>query len=417
MLSEERRVVITGIGTINPLGLCVPEFWEKILQGKSGVRKITQFQVPPHMSQIAGIVDNFQPSKKFADYDRSAQFALHASLEAIQDARLTRDDLRTKKSSVYFATAIAQIASMEKYCCQLMNSPSKHLSKDNNPLLSEFCPFQFNSTAACLSKELGFSFCYATIATGCTGGLDAIGFAMSMIRNGRADIVLTGATEAPITPLVVSAFSKIGATSKKNSDPEKASRPFDMNRDGFVLAEGAGALILESLASAKKRNTKIYAELKGFGSMNNCFHMTDICEDGENIKNACQVAIEDAKISCEDIDFINAHGSSTPQNDVAETNAFHKLFGSRTATIPVTSTKSQIGHALSAANAIEVITSVLSMNSKIISPTINYDTPDPRCFLNVIGNRPRKQIIECILKTSSGFSGIHSSLIICKICV
>ena len=234
-----------------------------------------------------------------------------------------------------------------------------------------------------------------------------------LIRSGRASVVLAGATEAPITPLVVAAFGKIAATStKRNSTPEKASRPFDQARDGFVLAEGAALFVIESLDHAIKRDVPIYGEIIGGGSNNNCFHMTDIPQDGISIARSCQLAIEDARISVQDIDFINAHGSSTQQNDQAEALAFHQIFGSHIHHIPVTSIKSLTGHALSAANGIEIVSSLLTIRDGIIPPTINLENQDPNCNLWVIANRAINKKVRCVLKTSSGFSGLHSSLIL-----
>jgi 3-oxoacyl-(acyl-carrier-protein) synthase len=410
-MTHNRRVVVTGMGTINPLGHSVSEFWKQLIASKSGIKRICDFPVPDEISQIAGIVQNFKIDARYQNLDRSTQFALSAATQALQDANLPSHFIHSKNCAVYMATAISQISSMEKYYRDITKQ-SKKIPLDSFQEKVLYNPFQFNSTVAFLANILEFKGGYATVATGCTGGLDAIGLAMTMIRKGRADVVLTGASEAPITPLVVAAFSKIGATSKQNKFPEKASRPFELKRDGFVLAEGAGLLVLESLDTAIKRGARIYAELKGFGSVNNCYHMTNIPEDGLSIANACQEAIKDAKITTEKIDFINSHGSSTIQNDVAETNAYYKLFGSRAADIPANSIKSQIGHALSAANAIEVISSILSIKYSVIPPTINYDEPDPKCKLNIVGNQAKSQQVKHVLKTSSGFSGIHSSLII-----
>jgi 3-oxoacyl-(acyl-carrier-protein) synthase len=274
--------------------------------------------------------------------------------------------------------------------------------------------FGFNSTAKYLARHFGLGGGYTTVTTGCTGGLDAIGYALEAIRSGVVDVAVTGSTEAPITPLTVAAFGKIGATSLRNAEPQQASRPFDRDRDGFVLAEGCGILVVESLDHAQARGATILAEVAGFGSVNNYYHMTDIPQDGLRIAKSAQLALQDGGITADEIDSINAHGSSTPQNDVAEANAFRYLFGERASTIPVTSTKSQIGHPLSASNSIEVIASVLSLRTGIIPPTINLTQQDPLCPLNVIANVASQQSSHCLLKTSSGFSGIHSSLVLRK---
>lgn len=417
-----RRVVITGMGTVNPNGNSVKEFWENCLKGRSGVRPITAFEIPDNHSQIAGIVDEFEPWLKVSNLsphtDRCTAFALKASQEALKSAGvLGRGDSRnSKRCGVFISTAIAQIMSMEQeFFYQSAGGKRSIEATDFKGYTRRTLDlFHFNSTAKSLAHQFGFEGGYVTITTGCTGGLDAMGYAIEAIRAGTVDLALTGSTEAPITPLTVAAFSRIGATSMHNVEPEKASRPFDKDRDGFVLAEGCGILVVEALERALARGATILAELVGFGSVNNYYHMTDIPEDGLRIARSAELAMQDAGVTTDDIDSINAHGSSTPQNDVAETNAFWHLFKERTLTIPVTSTKSQIGHPLSASNSIEVVASVMSLGTGFIPPTINLENQDSRCRLNVVGNQARFQPSKCILKTSSGFSGIHSSLIIRK---
>lgn len=411
----KRRVVITGMGTINPNGQTVSEFWQNCCKGRSGVRRITNFSISDDHSQIAGIVDDFKswPTLPYLSptFDRCTQFALVAAKDALNQANLGKL-LNPERAGVFISTAISQITSMEQaFCLQSQNGklrlqPLPHLKEGLVNI------FHFNSTAKTLAQQFGFMGGYTTITTGCTGGLDAIGYTMAAIRQGVVDIALTGSTEAPITPLTVAAFSKIGATSMRNQQPQQASRPFDRERDGFVLAEGCGILMVEELNHALARGATILGELIGFGSVNNCYHMTDISQDGERIAESAFLAFKDAQLTPDAIDSLNAHGSSTPQNDVAEANAYYRLFGDRAATIPVTSNKSQIGHPLSASNSIEVIASVQSLRTGIIPPTINLTEKDPRCLLDVVGNEARYQSTRCLLKTSSGFSGIHSSLII-----
>jgi 3-oxoacyl-(acyl-carrier-protein) synthase len=409
-----QRVVVTGLGTINPLGKSVPEFWKNCISGSSGVRNISNFfphPIPPHMSQIAGVAPI--PFETEQVQERNLLFTEIAVQEALLDAKLL-DTSFLKKCGVFIATAIAEIALMEW-------SFNRHKRGIGHvgfiPLSSPYFEesFFFNHVARHIVSKYGLKGGAVTIATGCTGGNDAVGYALHMIREGRVDIAITGATEAPITPLVITAFNKIGATSKRNDQPTKASRPFDVGRDGFVLAEGCGILILESLTHAEARRAPIYAEIRGMGSVNNCYHMTDIPQDGESIAKACQLALKDAKIEPEQVDYINAHGSSTPQNDIAETRAFYRIFGERAGKIPVTSIKSQLGHALSAANSLEVISAILSIRDNIIPPTINLDIQDPACSLRVVANKSLAHEVTTILKTSSGFSGIHSSLVLGKI--
>jgi 3-oxoacyl-(acyl-carrier-protein) synthase len=421
-MKTQKKVVVTGMGTVNPLGSNLTQFWENCRKGKSGIRKITDFEVPENYSQIAGIVDDFDfwnriPDIDFEDVDRNCLFALAATKEALDGAGFDSQNLpptTRKRFGVFLSTAIAQIAKMEQEFLR-QSAGGYQPIEAARPIQQgkrKRDIFHFNTVSKTIANYFGLQGGTATIPTGCTGGLDAISYAMDAICCGDVDVAITGSTEAPITPLVVAAFGKIGATSLRNAEPQKASRPFDRNRDGFVLAEGCGILVLESLEHAIARGANILAEVAGYGSLNNCYHMTDIPEDGERIAKSAIIAMEDAGVSAQEIDFINAHGSSTPQNDVAEANAFWQLFGERAQTIPVTSIKSQLGHPLSAANSIEVISSVLSLNTGIIPPTINLKEQDPRCRLDVVGNEARLAPVRCVLKTSSGFSGIHSSLII-----
>ncbi|WP_437957071.1 beta-ketoacyl-[acyl-carrier-protein] synthase family protein [Sorangium sp. So ce119] len=418
-MRSRSRVVVTGMGAVTPIGVGVGAFWERCVQGTSGVQRIREFPIPEGRSAIAGIVDGFDAP---AGVDRSLAFALAAGREATRAAGIEapKSAAEADARSVHISTAIAQIGEMEREFVRQSKgrrdpigavpaAPSA-AAGDARALRA----FQFNTVASALHAELGFSGGCTTIPTGCTGGLDAIGYAMQAIRDGEADLVVTGATEAPITPLVVAAFGMIGATSLRNAEPERASRPFDVDRDGFVLAEGCALLVLESLEHARARGATILAEVAGYGSVNNCYHMTDIPEAGEQIAESAVRALADAGVSADRIDAINAHGSSTPQNDVAETQAYHRLFGPRAERIPVTSIKSQIGHPLSASNAIEVVSVVQSLVTGIVPPTINHDRRDPRCALDVVGNVARETRPTCVLKTSSGFSGIHSSLVIRK---
>lgn len=409
-----RRILVTGMGTVNPLGMGVEEFWGNSLQGKSGVSRIDAFHVPAEQSGIAGIARGFVPAPSVAHMDRSCQFAAHAAREALDQAGFPPDASRFfRNAGVFFSSAISQIGTMERqFAAETRNGTSSlprasrqapHGTRDN--------PFQFD-TAGILARHLGFGGPYVSVTTGCTGGLDAIGYAMDCIRDGVVDVAVAGSAESPITPLVVSSFSAIRATSMRNASPAEASRPFDRGRDGFVLAEGCGVLVLESEEHARSRGATVLAELKGFASLNNCYHMTDIPEDGASIAEVSISALRDARMSPDSIDFVNAHGSSTPQNDVAEAMAIHILFGKRAPGIPVTSIKSQIGHPLSAANSIEVIASILSLRDQLIPPTLNLVDKDERCRVDVVSGRAREAAIRNILKTSSGFSGIHSTLVI-----
>ena len=417
---NKTRVVITGMGVVSPLGNSVKRLWQEALQGTSGVRKINRFAIPDEVSSVAGLVEDYLPESAdvFNNYsgdDRAICFAMDALNQALKQSGL---DIKTEVSqsnvvSLALSSAVAAITSMEREFNKLSRQGLSSVSKSN--LYANYSVYKFNHIVDYISRAFEINGRSLLLPTGCAGCLDALSYSVQLIRDGLSDVVISGASEAPITPLVVSAFNKIGATSKKyNQTPDKASRPFDKDRDGFVLAEGCGILILESLEHALSRGAAILAEIAGVGSSNNCYHMTNIPEDGLSIANACQQAFDDAGILPDEIDHINAHGSSTPQNDVAETNAFKRLFGKRYNQIPVTSNKSFLGHALAASNALETILSVQSLNDNLIPPTINLFNQDERCDIDVVADRSRKHEINTILKNSSGFSGIHSSIVMKK---
>ncbi|MFJ4209042.1 beta-ketoacyl-[acyl-carrier-protein] synthase family protein [Paenarthrobacter sp. NPDC089675] len=417
----ERRVVVTGLGTVNALGASVPEFWNNSIAGLSGIRAIDEFDIPETMSRVAGVADCWQggPTLReslddWAGEDRNVHLARAAAKEAVLDAAIDPDELGElwgDRAAVYIATAISHITRMEARFKAWTDGGRRPYARSGTkrPRTNEF---SFVSASASVAEWLGVPAQYGTIATGCTGGVDAIGWAYRAIKYNGLDLIVTGSCEAPITPLVVGSFSQINATSRRNYDPAGSSRPFDESRDGFVLAEGAGVLVLEELQSALNRGVQIYGEIGGYGSVNSAYHMTSIPEDGNPIVRASRIAMDDAGIHPDAVDFINAHGSGTPLNDVAESNAFHALFGDRAREIPVTSNKSQTGHSLAAANSIEVISSFMAMRNSILSPTINLNRQDPRCDLDVVANVSRSAEINCVLKSSSGFSGIHSSIVL-----
>ena len=423
------RAVVTGLGVVTPIGQTVPAFWRNSLAGRSGVRRISRFLVPPRLSGIAGVIEDFDPIERFGgaaaqELDRVTQLALAASDEAVNDAgvaALLRSDQKRARTGVFLSTAIAQIGGTEIDFSQRTaggSRPLTPLARGAAAVDDRFgagglrARLDFNTSAEAVARRFGCLRGGVTITTGCTGGLDALGAAMAALRRGEVDLALVGAAEAPITPLVVAAFGRIGATSLRNDDPTRASRPFDADRDGFVLGEGAAMLVLESLEHAEGRGAHIYGELAGYASVNNCYHMTDIPEDGRAIARSARLALADAGIDPGAVDAINAHGSSTPQNDVAEAGAYHSLFGARGRDIPVTSIKSQTGHPLAASNTIECVSALLTLGQGLIPPTINLTRKDPRCALDVVTGEPRYGSFQCVLKTSSGFSGIHSSLIL-----
>jgi 3-oxoacyl-(acyl-carrier-protein) synthase len=270
----------------------------------------------------------------------------------------------------------------------------------------------FNTPSSEIAANYNLKGINCTISTGCTAGTDSIGFAYELIKEGRQTLIVAGAGEAPITPITFGAFDVIGAISKRNDEPHKASRPFDKKRDGFVLAEGCGIVIVEELEHARRRGAHIYCEIIGYGTSCNAYHMTDLPEDGLAMVQCIEETFKDAKIEKEKIDYINTHGSSTPQNDVFETNAYKLFFGDYAYKMPISSVKSMIGHPLAAANAVESVLCVMIFEKNILPPTINLDEPDSKCDLDYIPHKAREKCVDYILKTSSGFSGIHSALIL-----
>lgn len=417
-----RRVVVTGLGTVNPLGACVADFWTACLTGTSGVRHVVEFTIPATMSRVAGVVDldwaGGRPlSADLADphgLDRSVRFAVTAAREALADAQIGQDELialRPDRAAVSMSTAIAGITRMEAVFVADTERGTRSL-RPATRRSPDGAAFLFDTTSAIVAQALDLPGEHVTIATGCTGGVDAVAHAVTAIRRGAVDLVVTGASEAPITPLVVGSFAKINATSLRNDDPPGASRPWSRGRDGFVLAEGCGMLVLESLEHAQARGVPILAEVSGLSSVNNCFHMTSMPVDGAPIARSVRLALADAGLTHDDIDCINAHGSSTPMNDQAESSALRSVFGARAGQIPCTSIKSQTGHALSAANAVELVASVLTLLHGRMPPTLNHDDPDPRCRLNIVRQAQDVPGARHLLKTSSGFAGLHSSLIL-----
>lgn len=416
-MNDKKRVVITGFGTINALGGNSQEYWENSLSGNSGLQSNNLFEIPDNMSKVNGFVsfdESILPEIVQVE-DRSVQLAFLACEEAIKLSGLNSKDLSSDRVNVTLASAIGNITTMENILHSIVNENSGLKLNEKREYDKWANYFQFNHLSKFISNYYGILGESVVIATGCTGGLDAIGYSFESIRRGEADIVITGSSEAPITPLVVSSFSKINATSTKfNDTPELASRPFDKDRDGFVLSEGSGIIILESLDHALSRGAKIYGEVVGYGSCNNAQHMTDIPSDGESIAKSIKLALQDAKTHPSKIDYINLHGSSTPQNDRAETEALKRVFGDEYNHIPVNSNKSQIGHSLSASNSIEIINCILSINTKFLSPTINIFNLDKNCDLNIVQKSYELDSLNYILKNASGFSGIHSAIIIGK---
>jgi beta-ketoacyl-acyl-carrier-protein synthase II len=415
--TEKRRIVVTGLGAIAPNGVGLEQFWANSIIGCSGVLPITSFSTDQFKSKIAGTVTNFDPldyelsRDQIYRLDRYAQFAVAATKMAIDHAGLGMSTISKQRTGVSIANAISGTRYMEREFLRITGNGKSAISpKLASHLLYQSVNFNTPSSEVATSYRIEGPCC--TMATGCTAGLDAIGFSCDLIQSGDVDIMITGGTEAPITPIAVAAFDVIGALSSKlNRTPTEASRPFDKDRDGFVLAEGCGILILEELNHARSRGARILAEISGFASTSNAYHMTDLPDSGDELALTIRRALRQADIEPEQIDYINAHGSSTPQNDTNETAAYKKVFGARAYEIPISSLKSMNGHPLAAANALESIATIMTLNTGFIHPTINYSVSDPMCDLDYVPNKCRRESVSTALKNASGFAGIHSALV------
>lgn len=405
------RVVITGMGAITPLGNSVSEFWQACVEGKSGIDYVTQFDASGYPSRIAGEVKGFDPQ----DYmdrrvarrmSRFSQFAVAASQQALQAAEL---DLRREEDpgrvGVLLGNGIGGLPNIEAAVNTIREKGGMRIDPF---FMAKMLP---NMAAAQLSMTLGAKGYSNTVITACAAGTQAMGDSLDLIRAGRADVVLTGGTEAALCELGLSGFAVMRALSTRNDEPQKASRPFDRDRDGFVAAEGAAIFVFEDLDRARRRNAPIIAEIAGYGACSDANHVVAPCADGEGAARAMTWAMEDAGVTPEEIDYINAHGTSTKLNDSSETFAIKKAFGEQAYRIPISATKSMIGHPFGAAGALESVACLESMRHGIIHPTINYEHPDPECDLDYVPNEARRADIRVALKNSFGFGGQNACLL------
>lgn len=416
-INKKRRVVVTGVGIVSPNGIGNDACFSAMIKGVSAIRRVTEFDVSIFNTKIAAQVLDFDPialGLSFEDairMDRYVQFAMVAARMALADSRLDLSKIDRERMGVSLANAICGTKYMEEEFALVTDSGKKPI----NPVIVRpdlYDAAMFNTPSSEVSAKYGLYGVCNTISTGCTAGTDSLGFGMETIADGDADIMICGASEAPITPITFGAFDTVNVLSVHNDEPAKASRPFDNKRNGFVISEGAGLLILEELEHAKKRGARIYCEVVGFGTTCNAYHMTDLPPEGDAMSDSITLAMEDAGIKAEQIDYISAHGSSTRQNDVFETSAYKMALGKHAYNIPISSVKSMIGHPLAGANGIELALSSLMFERNILPPTINQEERDPQCDLNYIPNKAMEKKVDCILKTSSGFSGIHSAMVL-----
>ncbi|MGA2671490.1 MAG: beta-ketoacyl-ACP synthase II [Dehalococcoidia bacterium] len=407
----KRRVVITGLGAITPLATGVEESWRKLCQGKSGVARITKFEPSGFNVQIAAELKDFHPEdfldkKKIRRTDPFIQYALVAARMAINDARLNINGTNASRVGVVLGS-----------CAGGMNMFGKNLFalRDEGPekVSPFFIPgFIANMAVGEVSMDFGVRGPSKCVVTACATGNNCIGDAFRLIQYDEADAMIAGGSDAYILPIAIAGFDKMRALSRRNNEPEKASRPFEKDRDGFVIGEGAGVVILEEMESAVRRGAKIYAELIGYGSNIDSFHITE--PDWENQARCLKLALSDAAISPSDVEYINAHGTSTAVNDVSETKAIKAALGEHSKKVPISSNKSMVGHLLGAAGGVEAIFTILTIRDGIVPPTINYDTPDPECDLDYVPNIARKAQVNIALSNSFGFGGVNATLVFRK---
>ncbi len=408
--AKKDKVVVTGIGIISPIGTGIDSFWESLINGKSGITEITRFNTERYPTKIAGEIQDFNPEKYMPedlanDLCRYSQLGFSATQMAIQDAGLDIYSLNKDKVGVSIGVGIET----------LLYYDEKAAVENNNYTIRTEPPVENRNLSNVVSDFYGLSGQNLIVSTACSSGNQAVGIAREMIRAGQADIVLTGGTEAPIFPLNLAAFCSLRVLSKRNEDPTRASRPFEKDRDGFVMGEGAGMLVLESEESALRRGGHIYGEVAGYGATSDAFHMTKPSVDKVQIFKSMLLAIEDADFTINDIDYINAHGTSTSANDKGETRAIKMVFGNDAYRIPVSSTKSMTGHLMGAAGAVELIVSLLAIKNGVIPPTINLENPAPECDLDYVPEKARSKEINVAMSNSFGFGGNNSTLVVKKV--
>ena len=407
---NKRRVVVTGIGIISPVGSELEKAWGNIKEGKSGIRRIDNFDPSGFATQIAGSVPDFDRDKYLAakearKVDTFIHYGIGASVDAIEDSGLEITESNSHRVGIAMGAGIGGLETIEQ-------NHSKFLSGGPRKVSPFFIPGSIiNMTSGNVSIRYGITGPNISVVTACTTGTHCIGLAGRTIAYGDADVMIAGGSEYATTPLAIAGFSAARAMTTRNDDPEGASRPFDSGRDGFVLSNGAGCMVLEEYEHAKARGAKIYAELVGFGMSGDAHHITAPPEDGEGARKCMAAALNDAEIQPEDVDYLNAHGTSTPVGDVGETKAIKRAFGDAAKSLAVSSTKSCTGHLLGAAGAVEAIFSVMAIRDNVLPPTINLTDPDPECDLDYVPNEARDAEVRTVVTNSFGFGGTNGSLV------
>lgn len=404
------RVVITGLGPVTPIGTGKNKFWQSLIQGKCGIDMISGFDTKEYPTKIAAEIKDFDYSnylstKEANRMDKSTQFSIVAAMLALEDSKLKITEKDSYSTGVIIGSGIGGIGTFEKQHKILLENGPRRVSPFFIPMMIS------NISAGEIAIKIGAKGPNGVISTACASSTHALGIALKLLQRGDAQIIISGGTEAAISPMVLAGFCKMRALSTQNDHPKNASKPFDKERDGFVMAEGAGILVLETLQHAQKRNADIYAEIFGFGMTADAYHITAPAPGGESAAKAMEIALKDAKIKPSRIDYINAHGTSTPLNDKLETLAVKKVFGEHAYNLKISSNKSMTGHLLGASGGVEVISTALTIKNDIIPPTINYDLPDPDCDLDYVPNESEKKIVDYAISNSFGFGG-HNGVIV-----
>ncbi|MCC5033287.1 beta-ketoacyl-[acyl-carrier-protein] synthase family protein [Streptomyces sp. WAC 00631] len=414
-----RRVVITGLGAVAPGGVGVKEYWELLTAGRSATRTISFYDASPFRSRVAAECD-FDPAaagltpQEIRRLDRAAQFAVVSTREAVADSGLDPGALDPGRIGTSLGSAVGCTTSLEREYV-VVSDGGRHWNVDHTYAVPElYRHFVPSSMAAEVGRAAGAEGPAAVVSTGCTSGLDSIGHAVELIREGTADVMITGATEAPISPITSACFDAIHATTPRNDTPESACRPFDRTRSGLVLGEGAAVLVLEELESARRRGAHIYAEIAGFAARCNAYHMTGLKPDGREMSEAIDAALAEARIDGGDIGYINAHGSGTKMNDRHETGAFKRSLGHHAYETPISSIKSMIGHSLGAIGSLEIAACALAMEHGVLPPTANLRDPDPELDLDYIPLTAREQRADVVLSVGSGFGGFQSAMVLAR---
>ncbi len=404
-----RRTVITGLGILTSIGNNKKTFWENLVNGKSGIGLITRFDTSDFSSKIAGEIKDFDPltyieRKDAKRMDLFCQYGIACALQAVEDSGLEMQKVDLEKTGAIVASGIGGLTTWE-------NQHNRLLNKGPSRVSPFFIPSMIvNTTAGSIAIRFGIKGPNFSVSSACASAGHAIGEAYLNIKSGNADVMLTGGSEATITPLALAGFCVMRALSTRNDEPEKASRPFDKERDGFIMSEGAGIIVLEELEHAKARGAHVYCELVGYGASDDAFHITAPDENGKGAELSMKSAIEDARFNLDEVDYINAHGTSTPLNDKIETKAIKSLFKDHAKNIPISSNKSMFGHMLGASSVSELIATILTIKNNVIPPTINYEFPDAECDLDYVPNQAREKPINTAISNSFGFGGHNVTL-------